>query len=208
MFLTGSFSLNFIAHASLGYQLTHTHTNKEEELLQPLECELGMLCWFRIWCRRNRFYICITAQCCCFAARLAFFTPRRKLLPYCSFSPLIFYCKGTSRHPLFNGITLFHHKLSLSLPLWESLWLLRPLQSFSLSNTSVNFWSIQLFTVYKNPSPEDKDKYFIICSSLKNLEEERTLGVVSWNDSDLHTHSFLKKQTKSSPNKLFTLLRK
>lgn len=44
MFLTSSFSLNFITHASLGYQLTHTHTNKEEELVQPLECELGMLC--------------------------------------------------------------------------------------------------------------------------------------------------------------------
>lgn len=50
----------------------------------------------------------LPAQCCCFAARLAFFTSgTRKLLPYCSFSPLIFYCKGILRHPLFNRITLF-----------------------------------------------------------------------------------------------------
>lgn len=43
MFLAGSFLLNFITHASLGYQLD-THTNKEEELLQQPECELGTLC--------------------------------------------------------------------------------------------------------------------------------------------------------------------
>lgn len=134
----------------------------------------------------------LLAQCCCFTARLAFFTSgRRKLLPCCSFSPLIFYCKGTLRHPLFNSITPFHHKSSLLLPLWESLLLTKSLQSFS--NTFMNFCSIQLFTVYKNPSPEDKDKYFIICSSLRNLEEKGILGMVSWTDSDLHTHCLLKK---------------
>lgn len=63
----------------------------------------------------------------------------------------------------------------------------------------MNFWSIQLFTVYKTPSNEDKDKYFII--SLKNLEEKGIIGMVSWTDSDLHTYIVF---WKNKPNQAQT----
>lgn len=74
MFLTSCFSLNFITHAGLGYQLTHTRTNKEEELLQPLECELGMLFDLEFDAEETDFTSALLTQCCCFAVRLAFFT--------------------------------------------------------------------------------------------------------------------------------------